>query len=477
MMKKKYRTKNPTSRPSWREYQQSLNRPGQIARQKRWTAAVVLSLVLVVALAIGWNWVLPTDDGAVPSPRATAPQPQTSSLQPRATAPQPQMAAPQPQEQLISKKDVHFLLHDLNLDELTNANIKLPFKSQQLLVQTSLDPDLQQYLMASMDRKNSRYIGIVVMQADTGRILALAGYNKINPENNPCFQQVFPAASVFKIVTAAAAVDHCGYTAQTPMRFNGYKHTLYKSQLKEKTNRYTNTLPFKDAFAQSVNPIFGKLGTAHLGKKVLEEYAKAFGFNQPIQFELPVASSTVHIKDKPYNWAEVASGFNNDTSISPLHGAMMASAVLNAGRMVTPTLVDRIEDQQGRLLYKSRRTWRGRAMTSKAAKILEKMMETTLRSGTGRKTFRRYRRHHVLSKLRIGGKTGSIDNRTHDARFDWFVGFAEEKSGHGRLVYAALVAHEEYIGIRATQYALMATTHYFKSHVAERENKNKSSGS
>jgi peptidoglycan glycosyltransferase len=472
MMKKKYRSKNPISRPSWREYQQSLNRPGQVVRQKRWAAGVILSLVLFVALALGWNLVLPTNGSGIPSPRATATQPQAS-------APQPQMDAPQPQKQLISKKDVHFLLHDLNIDKLTDANIKLPFKSQQILVETSLDPDLQQYLMASMDRKNSRYIGIVVMQADTGRILALAGFNKINPESNPCFQQIFPAASVFKIVTAAAAVDHCGYTAQTPMRFNGYKHTLYKSQLKDKTNRYTSTMLFKDAFAQSVNPIFGKLGTAHLGKKVLEDYATAFGFNQPIQFDLPVVPSTFQVKDKPYNWAEVASGFNNDTAISPLHGAMMASAVLNDGRMVAPTLVDRIEDQQGRLLYQSRPEWRGRAMTSKAAKALEKMMETTVQSGTGRKIFRRYGRHHALSQLRFGGKTGSIDNRTHDARFDWFVGFAEEKSGHGRLVYAALVAHEEYIGIRATQYALMATTHYFKSHVAQRENKdkNRSSGS
>jgi cell division protein FtsI/penicillin-binding protein 2 len=190
-----------------------------------------------------------------------------------------------------------------------------------------------------------------------------------------------------------------------------------------------------------------------------------------------VVPSTFQIKDKPYNWAEVASGFNNDTAMSPIHGAMMASAVLNDGRMVTPTLVDRIEDQQGRLLYQSRRTWRGRAMTPKAAKVLEQMMEATVRSGTGRKTFRRYGRHHVLSKLRIGGKTGSIDNRAHDARFDWFVGFAEEKSGHGRLVYAALVAHEEYIGIRATQYALMATTHYFKSHIAQHEKQKKNSNS
>ncbi|MEJ2157478.1 MAG: penicillin-binding transpeptidase domain-containing protein [Desulfobacteraceae bacterium] len=450
------RPNKQTSRPDWREYQRGLNKRNKSFRQKRWAAGVVLSLAVIVALAVGWNLLLPSDGKSVPSP---------------------QVHPLQSQAPLITKKDVQILLHNLSINDLTDANIVLPFKSKQIHVETSLDPDLQQHLIKSMDRKHSRYIGIVVMEADTGRILAMAGFNKIHPENNPCYRQIFPAASVFKIVTAAAAVDHCGYTAQTPMHFNGYKHTLYKNQLKERSNRYTNTLSFRDAFAQSVNPIFGKLGTVYLGKSVLEEYAVAFGFNQPIQFELPVEPSTLQIKDKPYNWAEVASGFNNDTAISPLHGAMMASAVLNDGLMVMPTLVDRIEDPQGRLLYERQRTWRGRAMTSKASKVLTKLMETTVRSGTGRKAFRHRRRDRVLSQLRIGGKTGNIFNRAHDARFDWFVGFAEEKSGPGRLVFAALVAHEEYIGIRPTQYARMVLTRYFKSHIARHDNKDKNEDS
>lgn len=145
--------------------------------------------------------------------------------------------------------------------------------------------------------------------------------------------------------------------------------------------------------------------------------------------------------------------------------------------MVAPTIVDRVEDDKGRRLYQSNTAWSGRAMTSKASGVLTNLMETTIRSGTGRKTFRNHKRHRVLSKLRIGGKTGNISNRSHDARFDWFVGFAEEKEGHGRLVFAALVAHEEYIGTRATQYARNAMTHYFKGHIAQHENKQKDSGS
>ncbi|MEJ2662409.1 MAG: penicillin-binding transpeptidase domain-containing protein [Desulfobacteraceae bacterium] len=281
---------------------------------------------------------------------------------------------------------------------------------------------------------------------------------------------------MFKIVTAAAAVDQCGYGANTRVRFNGYKHTLYKRQLKERTNRYTNTVSFEDSFAQSVNPVFGKLGALYLDRAVLQGYATAFGFNQTVDFELPVAPSRIQIEEDAYQRAEIASGFNNDTTISPLHAAMMASAVLNKGRMVLPTIVDRVTDDHGRLLYDVRPTWKGRAMSSKASKVLTRLMETTIKSGTGRKAFRSRRRNNILAKLDIGCKTGSIDNRSHDVRFDWFVGFAKDRNSSDGLVIAVLVAHEQYIGIRAAQYARMAMTHYFENKFAQRATGRQSTG-
>ncbi len=451
MHKLKITSKNAANRPSWREYQNSLKKPTSRFKPSRWLIAAFGAGIMICCIMAGFHIF-----------SSTAGIPTTLVIEKK---PSPDL--------FITKKDVQILLQDMSVEDLSAQQILLPIKNQKIHIETSLDPSLQNHLLQSMDRKNSRYIGIVVMQAASGRILALAGFNKIDPKKNPCIQYTFPAASIFKIVTAAAAVDHCGYSANTTMRFNGYKHTLYKNQLKERNNRYTNTLAFKDAFAQSINPVFGKLGTVKLGKSVLEEYAIAFGFNQPIQFELAVTPSQIQIKNKPYHWAEIASGFNNETAISPVHGAMMASAVLNKGKMVAPTMVDRIEDQNGKLLYQSQPQWTGRAMTSRASNVLVNLMETTIRSGTGRKSFRNHKRHKVLSKLRIGGKTGNIFNRSHDARFDWFVGFAEEKKGHGQLVVAALVAHEEFIGIRATQYARMAMTHYFKSQIAQHENKEK----
>jgi penicillin-binding protein A len=79
--------------------------------------------------------------------------------------------------------------------------------------------------------------------------------------------------------------------------------------------------------------------------------------------------------------------------------------------------------------------------------------------------------------LRIGGKTGSISTRSRDARIDWFAGFASKKDGSGQVVVAAVVAHEEFIGVRAGAYARMAMTHYFKNQLARQANPSKPAGS
>ncbi len=432
-------------RPSWQAYQAQLHR--QRPLRNHWRMAVVF---IVLATAIYGLFRGLTSQEAVQPESARDPKPGKDK-----------------QENLISKKDVGTILKQLGFQELESNYNTSTIKADNFYLETSLDSNLQHYLEQRMDRKNSRFIGIVVMQSDTGRILAMVGFDKTESDINPCLRNSFPAASIFKIVTAAAAVDHCGYEANTKLRFNGYKHTLYRNQLKEHINRHTNTVSFKESFAQSINPVFGKIGVLYLGKAILEKYAEAFGFNQPIDFELPVSASRIQIKEIPYHWAEIASGFNNDTTISPIHAALMASAVVNEGRMVAPTIVDRVMDDKGQLLYRNQTQWLGRAMTPKASTVLSRLMEATVQAGTGRKSFRDRRRHKVLSKLNIGGKTGSIFNRSHDARFDWFVGYAKQKKGPAQLAIAVLVAHEEYIGTRAREYARWAIDRYFKSHLAK----------
>ena len=361
----------------------------------------------------------------------------------------------------IQKSDLANLLKSKPLINSTDPSFDVTVRGNRFHIHTSLDTSLQEYLHQRLNRSTSRYIGIVVMEPSTGRVLSMVGFDKTDGKNNPCLDNRFPAASVFKIVTATAAVETHGFQPDSVFNYNGSKYTLYRNQLKDRRNRYTQKINLKDSFAQSVNPVFGKIGANRLGKSVLEKYGDAFGFNRLIDFELPLTPSELHIADEPYQWAEVASGFNRETTLSPIHGAIMVAAVLNGGRLLEPSVIDKVEGDEGRVFYRNEPVYLNRVMTSETSHIIHRLMQATVKSGTSRKAFRGHRRDRVLSKLVIGGKTGSISSRSHDARFDWFVGFAEEKGGRKNLAVSVLVAHEKFIGIRAGRYAQMAIKRYF----------------
>ncbi len=446
--------------PSWRTYQNRLKR--RAARERlfgricKYATSVLFFAVVVYGITGGLGEAVYRYD-PVDSPLARS----FSSSQGRGE-PNRNTGPPDRSGGLLSTADVRSLLDEGALADLGRKVIPLERDGRRFEMTTTIDTSLQNYLVERLDRTNSRYVGIVVMDAETGRILALVGFDREDPSHNPCMDSRFPAASIFKIVTAAAAVETCGLGASSPLEYFGRKYTLYKSQLKRDRAGRGHRTTLRDSFAQSINPVFGRLGVHYLGKSRLEAYAEAFGFNRRFDLEIPMGQSTVSITDQPYHWAEIASGFNRKTTISPLHGAMIASAVLNQGRIVAPVLVERIEDEQGRVRYRSRSTLLRQAISPGASTVMNALMEETIASGTCRKTFRKADQDSVLSRLRIGGKTGSINSRTHDSRrYDWFVGFAEEKEGREKIVLSAVVVHEKFIGVKAREYARMTLKHYF----------------
>lgn len=378
----------------------------------------------------------------------------------------PQAEPAEPAPPLLTKLEVQALLAGAPVLNLQQSSLDLRQGEQTYTVRTTLDPQLQSFLLQRLDLKNSRYVGIVVMDSRNGRVLAMVGHDRTDPSSNPCIESRFPAASVFKIITAAAAVETCDLDSGSALNYSGEKHTLYKSQIQAKNPKQANRTTLKESFAQSINPVFGKLGAYALGRDVIAAYAEAFGFNQEIVFELPTRPSRVELSDKPFDLAEIASGFNRTTLISPLHGALMAAAIVNQGRPVEPTLVDEITTEDGRTIYRGRVVFHKQAIDPETSQVLSELMQATVRSGTASREFNKHADRKLFSRLEIGGKTGSISDGTPDARYDWFVGYARENQGEARIVFAVVVAHEEFIGTRAVAYAAMAIKSFFRGHFA-----------
>jgi cell division protein FtsI/penicillin-binding protein 2 len=393
----------------------------------------------------------------------------------RLFAPKPDKVAikPAPPNRL-GRYEVKALVQNIDILNADTDRFFADGPSWTYTIHTQLDTRLQAKLirtlnyLKTLDRGKPELIGMVAMDGNTGFIKAMAGFDPGKPDTNPCTSANYPAASVFKIVTASAAVENLNYTATTPLYFNGGKYTLYKRQLTNQKTKYTTRVTLETAFAESINPVFGKLGQLTLGKNVLDNFAERFGFNQSpdtdFKFSIPHFSTT----DSDYHMAELGCGFNRNTLISPVFAMTMVSAIVNKGQCLVPRLVDRINNSDEDQIYKSTKEIYKRPISAKTAATMKRLMKKTVSSGTARKLFRGYSRDKVLSHLLIGGKTGSLSNRAHTIKYDWFIGFGQHKTTKKTLIVAVVVGHGKYIGTRACTHAKSMLKTYFSTPKTEK---------
>ncbi|MBA4366695.1 MAG: PbpA [Desulfobacterium sp.] len=461
--------KRPIRRePSWQEYQFSLQRKAAYRKQAfkffQYFSGFIILVVIIYGTSVSFSGTVCQQifqKSVILS---------KSSAEEIKQEPTKQEQTKQEQTTLLTKKDVQGFMRNVDFLRLDDTRFSVKVGNRSYLVETTLDNSLQHYLSNLLDRKNARNIGIVLMNPRTGEIHALVGFDRTGENKNTCIEGLFPAASVFKIITAAAGIEKCGFSTGSSFTFYGGKHTLYKSQLRDGKNRRANRISFQDSFAQSVNPVFGKIGANYLGRETLIDYAESFGFNRTIDFEMPMTSSCFSSTDKTFQLAEAASGFNRETTITPMHGALISAAIVNKGGLVEPTVIQQIRDEKGEIVYRNEPKVISYVATEGTSRALYTMMRATVSSGTSRKAFRGANRDKILSQLDIGSKTGSIGSRKlRNVRYDWFVGFAEEKNGNEKLAVSVVVAHEKVIGKKAGLYARDAIKQYFQHHFDQKQ--------
>jgi len=372
----------------------------------------------------------------------------------------------QPPTRPWSKKDLVLFLKGMNLD-LTKEPDPLPVtkNGRRFLVETSIDPSLQAYMEKLLRRSLTLQAAAVVLRPKTGQILAMAQYPGKEGGNgeNLCLKAEFPAASLFKIVSAAAAIETRGFSPETTLSYRGRRYTLYKSQLKRREGRYSNKVTFERAFSKSINPVFGKIGIYELGRDVLADYANRFLFNLEIPFEFPLEESKVKIPEDDFGLAEIASGFNKKTLISPLHAALLAAIVANGGTVMEPWVIRWVRDDQQHLLYHAAVRKIARVIEASTARRMKSLMAETVKTGTCRKAFLPLTRKKKFKGLELGAKTGTINDRNDRFKYDWLSAYAVSANGNDGICVAVLAVHGKKLGIRAKDLGREIIRHYFTS--------------
>lgn len=166
----------------------------------------------------------------------------------------------------FQKKELPAFIAPGDLFNRVQPDFSVQHEGRQLQVHTTLDPDLQAYLVDKIAPRHSRYVGMVVMDADNGAVLAMAGFDRTGEVENVCVTRQFPAASIFKIVTAAAALDTQGLEPDSVLYFNGGKYTLYRRQLKDQ-KKFVFPEDYPVRFFRPVGqPGFRQVGDAPTGQ-------------------------------------------------------------------------------------------------------------------------------------------------------------------------------------------------------------------
>jgi peptidoglycan glycosyltransferase len=308
---------------------------------------------------------------------------------------------------------------------------------------------------------------IVVSDLRTGQIRALVERDSNVTSSRPrlALGTTFPAASLAKIVTAAAVLERGIYRPHDDLPLVGGAHTLYRAQLRVPSHGRYNTVTLREAFARSINPTFGLLGL-RLGPESLRDMANRLGFNQPALPADPDLDDAVAIvvdssawprlepPDSGFALAEVASGYTTATTISPLHALRIARAIGEDGRLLPTTFTRELQSLEN-----------GRTLTLPMAasdpfaspatlRSLRTLMEATVSSGTARRGFRRNMNAGDFERLDMGGKTGSLTGHNPPGRYEWFIGYARHKDHPDQgIAVAVMLINRTYMAVHATELA------------------------
>lgn len=297
---------------------------------------------------------------------------------------------------------------------------------------TTVDTGLQQL---AYDALGGNRGAVVVMEPASGRILAMVSKpsydpNKINemwdelvndenkqsPLINRATQGLYPPGSTFKLLTALE------YMRENP----DYKS--YKYDCRGRTEFGSMTINCYDgkkhglldlplAFAKSCNTAFANIGK-DLDMDSFYNLCSDFYFNKVLPIDMAQSVSNFSLKKGKSGTKEAmqtAIGQGN-TLITPLHNAMIVSAVANGGLMMKPYVVERIENAEGGRVKKNNPQLLATPMSPVEAAYIGIMMRRVVTDGTAGK----------LKNLPVAcaGKTGSADHAEGEPAHAWFIGYA-----------------------------------------------------
>ena len=324
----------------------------------------------------------------------------------------------------------------------------------QLTIDVNVQHYLENYLSYAVKAYNvsQRAVGIV-MEVDTGRVLAIATKPDYDPNEprvladeearalvdslsgeersaalqlaqqtqwrNKAVSDLYEPGSVFKLITASAALDSGACKATDYFTCAG-KITVAGTRFRCANGHIHGTETFARGLAVSCNPCFIQIG-ARLGKERFCDYFAAFGLREATGIDLPgeVRRSEYYTADRMGPVELASCSFGQSSKVSYLQMLTAVCAVVNGGELMQPYVVAKITAPDGTVVKEVQPTVKRRVISAETSATMCRLMEGVVTGGTGKQA--------ALAGYRIGGKSGTsqkLDSANEGARIASFVSVA-----------------------------------------------------
>lgn len=334
----------------------------------------------------------------------------------------------------------------------------------------TLDAKLNKRAKALLYDNDVPYGAFAAVEPYSGRVLALTGYVSGKPKaKNYALLARAPAASVFKLITSAALIAMNKAGPETQECFHGGKRRLGLKNMIDNPRRDRRCASLKRMIAWSLNAPIAKLALKHLKPNKLLSFARRFGFNRKIPFELPLETSSAQIPADKLGFGRTAAGFGA-VKLSALHGALLAAVFANGGKLKRPYIIAKVESPREGVLAHGNANTLGQPISRRVAAQIKMMMAYAVSNGSARRRFvsRRGRKH--LGSITVAAKTGSLTIRGEElVDFSWLVGFAPVK--RPEIAFGAVVGNSHLWHIKSGDLAAQSLKTFFRKKLRSQRGK------
>ncbi len=346
-------------------------------------------------------------------------------------------------DELLRGKDGYYLYaKDANGNALdTEYSSYYPAEDGYSIV-TTLDTYLQRALESELETivKNhdvkNRVTG-VVMNTETGAILAMATSSPFNPNSpyeldelskeklllsgytkdseeytqykkelleimwsNKAISETYEPGSTFKIVTVASALDSNSASVNDKFSCNGFRQIGGWRIKCHKTTGHGHGFSLAYGLQMSCNPTMMEI-SERVGVEKFYDYVEKFGYFEKTGIDLPSEAGTIFHKEENIGPTELATAsFGQRFKVSIINHLTAISAVANGGKLVTPYLVEKIIDKDGKIISEHTTNIRREVISEDVAKTIASILEEGVSGEGGAKNAR-------VDGYKVAAKTGT----------------------------------------------------------------------